>query len=94
MSGQNCVPCVPAMGNIASQPHPITAKLEENRGCLEEARAIARRIRGVVDCNRNEDACKAPDPPVNCIVDDVDKQRGIIGDILDELNDIGRIVGY
>ena len=88
MSGLSIEACVPR-----EQPRPITAKLEENRGCLEEARAVARRIREVVDCNRNEE-CEAPDPPVNCIVDDVDKQRYIIGEILDELNDIGRIVGY
>lgn len=88
MSGTNCAQAV----NPA--PRPITARLEENRGGLEEAKAIARRIRAVVDCNRNDDTDKSPDQPVNCIVDDVDKQRTIIGEILSELNMIGQIVGY
>ena len=74
---------------------PITSRLEENRVMLEEAMAISRRIHGVIEVDNEQPCCeKQVERSVNCIVDDVDKQHYIIGEIPNELNDIGRIVGY
>jgi hypothetical protein len=80
----------------APTPRPLTSKLEENRMGLEEARAIARRIRAVVDCNRNIVEAKGmpAESPISCMSDDINKQHEIIVDIIDELNQLGQIVGY